>query len=207
VYIDNTIDGPTPGDVDFFTFTGLTPGTPFAVRTVDPLLEEVDTRLGWFSSTGLLLTANDDEEEGILTSRIEGTVPTGGSLTFAVTGVDDPTFMGTHFEGGTYELRLQLQSAGLMGDYNGNNVVDVADYVVWRNTLGQTGTGLAADGNNNNVIDSGDYNTWRTNFGRTTGGSGANAGLSSSAIPEPASLALMASAAAYVLMQHRRGDR
>jgi adhesin HecA-like repeat protein len=33
-------------------------------------------------------------------------------------------------------------SPALPGNYNGNGVVDAADYVVWRKTLGQTGTGL-----------------------------------------------------------------
>ena len=45
-------------------------------------------------------------------------------------------------------------------DYNHNGVVDGADYVVWRNTLGQMGPGLAADGNHNNEIDHGDYDLW-----------------------------------------------
>ena len=45
----------------------------------------------------------------------------------------------------------------LPGDYNHNGIVDAADYVVWRDTLGQSGTGLAADGNGNHQIDSGDY--------------------------------------------------
>ena len=30
-------------------------------------------------------------------------------------------------------------SAGVDGDYNGNGVVDAADYTVWRDSLGQTG--------------------------------------------------------------------
>src|SRR5262249_6702838 len=33
------------------------------------------------------------------------------------------------------------------GDYDGNGVVDAADYVMWRQQAGQTGAGLAADGN------------------------------------------------------------
>ena len=35
------------------------------------------------------------------------------------------------------------------GDYNKNGIVDAADYVVYRKTLGQTGAGLPADGNGN----------------------------------------------------------
>ena len=52
------------------------------------------------------------------------------------------------------------------GDYNNNGVVDAADYVVWRKTLGETGTWLAADGDNNNRIDAGDYGVWRASFGQ-----------------------------------------
>ena len=43
-----------------------------------------------------------------------------------------------------------------------------------------------ADGNGNNTIDVGDYGVWKQNFGRTSG-----AGSDSSAVPEPASFALM----------------
>jgi serralysin len=55
------------------------------------------------------------------------------------------------------------------GDYNNNGTVDAADYVLWRNTVGQTGAGLAADGNGNGTVDAADYNIWRANFGRTLG--------------------------------------
>jgi hypothetical protein len=54
----------------------------------------------------------------------------------------------------------------LPGDYNLNGVVDGADYVIWRNTLG---TGVpqfsGADGNGNGLIDNGDYSVWRIHFG------------------------------------------
>jgi len=77
-----------------------------------------------------------------------------------------------------------LQTAAPAGDYNGDGIVDAADYTVWRDSLGTSGSSLAADGNNNGKIDSGDYDVWRTNFGRTKGaGGGANA-----AVPEPATL-------------------
>jgi T5SS/PEP-CTERM-associated repeat protein len=77
----------------------------------------------------------------------------------------------------------------LPGDYNHNNVVDAADYVLWRKTLGQSGAALAADGNGNNMIDSGDYNIWRAHFGQPPGsGSGT---LANGAVPEPATLLLL----------------
>jgi hypothetical protein len=69
--------------------------------------------------------------------------------------------------GGT---RLNAFELSLQGDYNGDNRVDAADYVVWRKTDG-TPAG---------------YNAWRSNFGASLGiGSGNMLG---SAVPEPGSL-------------------
>jgi PEP-CTERM motif-containing protein len=77
------------------------------------------------------------------------------------------------------------------GDYNVNGVIDAADYVVWRNTNGQTGItpGTGADGNANGSIESGDYDFWRAHFGNTLG-SGALS--QSGAVPEPSSLLIIA---------------
>ena len=59
----------------------------------------------------------------------------------------------------------------LPGDYNGNQTVDAADYVIWRKTLGlQVNRYEGADGNGNNSIDVNDFNVWRSNFGRSLGG-------------------------------------
>ena len=46
-----------------------------------------------------------------------------------------------------------------IGDYNGDGIVDAADYAIWRDTLGST-TDLRADGDGDGVIDPGDYDTW-----------------------------------------------
>jgi hypothetical protein len=91
-----------------------------------------------------------------------------------------------------------IEAPLLPGDYNQNGVVDAADFVLWRNTLGQMGMGLAADGNGSGTIDFGDYDVWRADFGQAAG-SGAGTyfatGISSdasSAIPEPTSQVLIA---------------
>jgi hypothetical protein len=58
----------------------------------------------------------------------------------------------------------------LPGDYNRNNVVDAADYVLWRKTLGTSVTSYsAADGNGDGTITQSDYPVWRANFGQTAG--------------------------------------
>jgi hypothetical protein len=71
------------------------------------------------------------------------------------------------------------------GDYNGNNVVDAADYTLWRNTLGSTAN-LSADGNGNTRIDAGDYDVWKQHFGQAAGSGGLSAARA--AVPEPTSL-------------------
>jgi hypothetical protein len=76
------------------------------------------------------------------------------------------------------------------GDYNHNGAVDAADYVLWRDTLGQMGAGLAADGNNNGQIDAGDFDVWRANFGIPVIGASATAGWANGVVPEPVLITL-----------------
>ncbi len=76
---------------------------------------------------------------------------------------------------------LNLVEMVLPGDYNADGIIDAADYSVWRDQFGQTGTGLAADGDGNSVVNQLDYDYWKAGFGNTSGpGIG-----SSSAVPEP----------------------
>jgi T5SS/PEP-CTERM-associated repeat protein len=85
-------------------------------------------------------------------------------------------------------------NAQIVGDYNGDGKVDLADFVVWRKTLSQSGSGLPAAGNKNNLVDNGDYSVWRAHFGETAGsGSGA---IANAAVPEPETLVLLLFAAA-----------
>jgi hypothetical protein len=74
------------------------------------------------------------------------------------------------------------------GDYNGNGVVDAADYVRWRDTLNQTVStpGNGADGDQSGTIDAGDYTFWRSRFGNNVSGSGQG-----SNVPEPSLVALL----------------
>jgi hypothetical protein len=79
-------------------------------------------------------------------------------------------------------LALVNLTARLTGDFNHDGKVDMADYVVWRDTEGST-TSLAADANLNGVVDTLDYQLWRGNFGAVTAG-GAGAGAFAD-VPEP----------------------
>ncbi|HEY2251608.1 MAG TPA: PEP-CTERM sorting domain-containing protein, partial [Planctomycetaceae bacterium] len=66
------------------------------------------------------------------------------------------------------------------GDFNGNGVVDAADYVVWRKGL-------------ETIYTQADYDVWRVHFGQTAG-SGAGA-MTNAAVPEPTTLVLLLFAA------------
>jgi hypothetical protein len=205
VNIDNTIGPLTGGDVDFFTFTGLSPGAAFTAETLDPTSMGIDTRLAWFDATGALVVDNDDNEDvpGSLLSKLTGTVPAGGSLTFAVSGFDDDTYVGSHAEEDPYELKLTIAGASFAADFNNDNKVTGADLTAWRSNFGPSATG-DADGDND--TDGADFLIWQRELGSSVGGMGAGVGL---AIPEPGGVLLMALAAVACPMTRtrRRSDR
>lgn len=91
--------------------------------------------------------------------------------------------------------------SGLLGDYNGNGIVDAADYVVWRDNLGAPAGTLPNDPNVGLLIGEEQYDTWATNFGSTSG----SGSLSDATVPEPASalLLIMASVAVWVRRRSR----
>jgi uncharacterized protein YkwD len=99
-------------------------------------------------------------------------------------------------------------SASSIGDYNGNGIVDAADYVVWRDTVGETGGALPADGNRDGVVDADDYGVWRRHFGKVVPGPGGASTLAStSTVPEPATLRLISAAAMALVLAHGAGSR
>jgi hypothetical protein len=96
----------------------------------------------------------------------------------------------------------------LLGDYNGDSIVDAADYTVWRDALGTTGAGMSADGAGANglpdgVVDQLDYLCWQANFGLSYGIGGA-ASLAEAVVPEPASVGLLALCGGAVSCRHVR---
>jgi hypothetical protein len=91
-------------------------------------------------------------------------------------------------------MEIRLPPTGVPGDYNGNGVVDMADYVLWRN-----GGPLQNEVNTPGVVDASDYTYWRSRFGATTGSGSAFGGA---AVPEPATWLLMSFA--IILLGSRR---
>jgi hypothetical protein len=85
----------------------------------------------------------------------------------------------------------------LPGDYNGDHVVDAADYTVWRDSLGRnTIPGSGADGTGpeggpDGIIDQLDYEFWKSNFGNALGMGAVGFANVPSAIPEPSAIGLL----------------
>jgi hypothetical protein len=99
-------------------------------------------------------------------------------------------------------FEFQLYDSELIahaGDYNGNGIVDAADYVLWRK-----GGPLQNEVNTPGTVDASDYTIWRALFGSTAGsGSGS---LDGGAVPEPLSSLLVLMAIAGMVAVER-GDR
>jgi hypothetical protein len=83
---------------------------------------------------------------------------------------------------GAFEVQPIIVPPDLFGDYNLNGVVDAADYLVWRKTLGGTNVPAysGADGDGDTTIDQDDYVVWRAHFGQTLPQPGSGASEASS---------------------------
>ncbi|TWT86502.1 hypothetical protein Mal64_33280 [Pseudobythopirellula maris] len=126
------------------------------------------------SVTGELTLGGD-----LLVSLLDGFAPASGSWTIAHAasisggfGAVTPGFA-VSVEGNDLVLSV---AADLPGDYNGNGVVDAADFTVWRDGLGAE-------------YDQSDYDVWVQNFGMTAQDF---AEASSHTVPEPSGLFTLA---------------
>jgi len=95
---------------------------------------------------------------------------------------------------GMWQTVFGSTSAALLvtieGDYNGNGIVDAADYTVWRDLLGNdVVAGTSADGDFDGQVTADDYDIWLAHFGETVAGAGASAANAGS-VPEPAAMIL-----------------
>lgn len=92
--------------------------------------------------------------------------------------------------GGGRLLVQTLVAAGLLGDFNSNNVVDAADFITWReNDLANA----ALPNDNGLTTQAARFDLWKANFGKTNPGSGAALGTVA-AVPEPATLVMVLAA-------------
>jgi hypothetical protein len=92
----------------------------------------------------------------------------------------------TRVFGGRIDMgAIEVEPAGfLAGDFNGNGIVDAADYTLWRDTNGTNVTAATgADGNGDGKVDALDDGVWTTNFGQTLPVLGAGSGAATAPAP------------------------
>jgi hypothetical protein len=184
VYIDNTIGGTSPADVDFFTFTGLTSGSSFMAQVTNAT-SGFDSILGWFDGSGNLIESDDNDGFENL-SLINGVVPANGQLTFAVTGYNDLGFVGNHAEDASYSLEVTLFSVSHPGDFDDDNDVDGRDFLLWQRKQSPNNGSL------------GDLQAWQTNYGYN------GSLLAAQVVPEPATCGLIAFSACAASLSRKR---
>ncbi len=105
VIIDNTI-GFVPGDdpIDYWVFTGLTPGTEYVAEITG---SDFDPILALLAADGSVIETDDDDGVGLL-SLLGFLVPASGEVTLAVTGFADFDLEELHSEVGFYDLSLSI---------------------------------------------------------------------------------------------------
>lgn len=97
-------------------------------------------------------------------------------------------------------FRLIREVFPLSGDYNADGVVDAADYVVWRKSVGTTN--VLPNDPDGGTIGPAQYATWKANFGAGSGEGGSGGGQA--AVPEPSTIAMLLSAVVGGLIVRRR---
>ena len=102
-----------------------------------------------------------------------------GTPTFDLPSLDSGLFWDTQ-----NVLLSGVLSIDVAGDYNGDGVVDAADYTVWRDNDGMS---VVLPGDTTpGTVDASDYTVWVSNFGNSFASVAAT-----SAVPEPSSLLLL----------------
>ncbi|QDU55886.1 LamG-like jellyroll fold domain-containing protein [Aeoliella mucimassa] len=129
-----------------------------------------------------------------------------GSLFDTSVGTEDLKFVYRTADGALTEgIVTYFTGTPVNGDFNGDGIVNIADYTVWRDNLGASDESAFAPGTGNGGgVDMTDYDAWKSNFGSTTGSTGS---LDASKVPEPSSMILLAgiAMAGLLLRQRKQG--
>ncbi|WP_442485001.1 hypothetical protein [Aeoliella sp. SH292] len=115
----------------------------------------------------------------------------------------DPT-TGQLISGLVYYGDVVESPGSVGGDYNGDGIVNLADYTVWRDNLGGDASALAAgtrNPSNTGPISAADYSFWKSNFGNSALG-GLNA--SPANVPEPATCVMLIAGALALAVARKR---
>jgi hypothetical protein len=179
------------------------PGPPIETPVDEIVVSDADT--GEFSGVvipaqadvpivKLILTVSSDAE-GLFTLIMAGFDT--GDIDHSSHWLFTPDFEPTPFDNTMNEpMRVELATIrvsttnALLGDFNGDQVVDASDYPVWRNSLGAdfdlNGNGDES-GASMGIVDAADYALWKLHYGEPDeGGAGGTTN-----VPEPPSVGLM----------------
>jgi hypothetical protein len=151
------------------------------VRTPTPAAAQRDFAIGFVAeSHERLLTATEMTFYDLLAEHYTSQVPLGEPDPYI--GFNWAPISRFFGHGTTWTSTIPLP---LPGDFNGNGIVDAADYTLWRDHLG-TSFSLGGNGDETGasagVVDQADYLFWKSHFGETPW-SGSSAFAS---VPEPA---------------------
>ncbi|WP_231943591.1 PEP-CTERM sorting domain-containing protein [Aeoliella mucimassa] len=109
-------------------------------------------------------------------------------------------------EYGNISVGTVTPPTNIVGDYNGDGVVNLADYTVWRDNLGgNASTAFATDTRdpaNTGPIGVSDYATWKSNFGA----SASSASAAQQAVPEPSAIVLISLFCGLCAVERRRAS-
>jgi hypothetical protein len=103
-------------------------------------------------------------------------------------------------------MRIIEHLLEIPGDFNGDRIVDSADYAAWQSAFGTTGTS-AADGNHDGIVDGNDYIIWRRAMLANAAGSGSGIAQPASTVPEPTGAILFAIAMMGLVLYSSRDCR
>jgi hypothetical protein len=197
---------PGPGFIEFATGNGVgegisvasanlgEPGTPF-----ENMFLEVDT---WYHIAGVHTgTENIVYVNGITNGPVAAAPMVGNSdiltLGYFAAGDKYGNYLSDDFRISDSALlqselgyHARLQPADNLGDFNGDQVVNGADFLSWQR------------GDSPNALTAGDLTTWKYSFGNSyVSGAGAVSGIS---LPEPTSVVLMLGAFASMTCWRRQ---
>lgn len=102
---------------------------------------------------------------------------------------------------------LQISTFILAGDFNNDGKVDAADYIVWRNNLGDADeTNINHHGDGLNGVDEADFDVWKQHFGQSSTTSPGESSIAEplAAIPEPATNMMLSSTIVGISLRRRR---
>ena len=126
-------------------------------------------------------------------------IPLGGLLPPGASQDDDIRFSYSLANGQVVEGAVEFFDGPLEGDFNGDQVVDAADYTVWRQHLGvEDESPLAGAGSGDGGVGEEDYLLWRENYGLT-----AQAAATEVPEPHPAILLVLATGSALISVANR----